>query len=113
MANKNPDVTMCHKRTGPDVGMLCEICEGRCPLCDSRALSTTPVRVCGECAFGPNKDRCILCGNPAKYTAYYCRECVLLGKDRDGCPRIINSGLSRNDRAYERKRIVVVQESPY
>lgn len=113
MASKNPDVILCGKRTGPDIGKLCENCEGRCPICDSRSLSTIPVRICGECAFGEGKDKCVLCGQSAKYPAYYCRDCVLLGKDRDGCPKIINSGISYNDRAYEKKRVAITQESPF
>lgn len=36
--------------------------------------------------------------------AYYCRECCILEKDRDGCPKIINLGSARTDLYYERKK---------
>jgi hypothetical protein len=34
--------------------------------------------------------------------AYYCKECVKLEKDRDGCPKIINLGSARPVRASRR-----------
>jgi PHD finger-like domain-containing protein 5A len=36
--------------------------------------------------------------------AYYCKECVKLEKDMDGCPKIINLGSARTDLCYERKK---------
>ena len=37
--------------------------------------------------------------------AYYCRECVKLGKDRDGCPKVVNLGSTKTDLFYERKKV--------
>ena len=31
-------------------------------------------------------------------------ECVQLGKDRDGCPKIVNLGSTKTDLFYERKK---------
>ncbi len=36
--------------------------------------------------------------------AFYCAECTILEKDRDGCPKIVNLGASRTDLFYERRR---------
>ena len=36
--------------------------------------------------------------------AYYCKECTVLEKDRDGCPKIVNLGSSKTDLFYERKK---------
>lgn len=36
--------------------------------------------------------------------AYYCYECTVLEKDRDGCPKIVNLGSSRSDLWYEKKK---------
>lgn len=37
--------------------------------------------------------------------AYYCAACTRMEKDRDGCPKIINLGVSRKDLKYERRRL--------
>lgn len=37
--------------------------------------------------------------------AYYCKECVKTGKDRDGCPKIVNLGSTKTDLFYERKKV--------
>jgi PHD finger-like domain-containing protein 5A len=44
---------------------------------------------------------------PAVAEAYYCEECVQLGKDRDGCPCILNVGKNAVDGYYERKKNVM------
>lgn len=111
MAKLHPDYITCGKRASPDYGMLCENCEGRCPICDSHVNLTEPVYICGDCAFGPLKDKCIICAGQGKSTALYCQDCVLLGRNRDGCPRIVNISLSRSDRMYEKKRTNVVPDS--
>ena len=33
--------------------------------------------------------------------AYYCEECVMQEKDRDGCPKVINIGGAKTDAFYE------------
>ena len=53
------------------------------------------VRVCDECCYGSNDNRCVVCGNVGVTDAYYCRECVQQEKDRDGCPKIVNLGAVR------------------
>ncbi len=131
------DQELCRQLAGVFRGWLCDACEGRCPICDSRSNPARPVHVCDACAgsqrfelresaageagaappnpaasgsasgggtFGDNSatsvgairsvmlardaPRCIIChGLPARHAAMYCRACVLLEKDRDGCPR--------------------------
>ena len=39
--------------------------------------------------------------------AFYCTECVLMEKESDGCPRIVNIGTNRADLFYERKKFKV------
>lgn len=48
--------------------------------------------------------RCVICGGPGVSDAYYCRECTILEKDRDGCPKIVNLGSAKTDLFYERKK---------
>ena len=95
---------MCRKQPGIGIGRVCETCDGRCVICDSHVRLTTLVRICDECNFGSGKDKCIVCNAPAVADAYYCKECVMLEKDRDGCPKIINLGSSRGDYFYEKKK---------
>ncbi|EAY16824.1 PHF5-like protein [Trichomonas vaginalis G3] len=111
----NPDSIKCGGRPGPEFGLVCEACEGRCPICNAPVKEDrcVPVHICGECSFGQLRDKCIVCSAPAKYKAYYCEQCSLLGKDRDGCPRIINVGINRSDRFYERKRVTVIPEQKF
>lgn len=63
------------------------------------------MRICDECAFGNHASKCVICGQQGISDAFYCKECTLLEKDRDGCPKIINLGSSRTDLFYERKRL--------
>lgn len=50
------------------------------------------------------KGRCVICGGPGISDAYYCKECTVQEKDRDGCPKIVNLGSSKTDLFYERKK---------
>ena len=90
--------------------MVCDGCEGKCPICDSVATEGERVRICGECSFGSLKEKCIVCGSIAKNPVYYCQNCILLGKNRDGCPRIINSGFNRSDVYFEKKKVITINE---
>ena len=112
MTRNNPDLIKCGGRTGPEIALLCEGCEGKCPICGAPANEENGIlaHLCGDCAFGKLKERCIVCSAPAKYKAYFCPDCVLLGRDRDGCPRIVNVGISRSDKFYERKRVIVIPD---
>ena len=79
------------------------------------------VRICDECNYGSYQGRCVGCGgkgisvsfrsscdNLPQCTflqdAYYCKECAIQEKDRDGCPKIVNLGSARTDLFYERKK---------
>ena len=76
----------------------------RCVICDSYVRPCTLVRICDECNYGSYQGRCVICGGPGISDAYYCKECTIQEKDRDGCPKIVNLGSSKTDLFYERKK---------
>lgn len=101
MSRHQYDLVQCMKQPGTHVGNVCVSCDGKCPICDLFVKPTTKVRICDECSFGHLSNKCILCGSglgtdgELGVPAYYCLECVRCEKDREGCPRIVNVGLSR------------------
>ena len=103
MAKHHPDLIMCRKQPGIAIGRLCLKCDGKCPICDSYVRPQTLVRTCDECNYGSYLGRCVICGGKGVSDAYYCQECTMLEKDRDGCPKIINLGTAKTDLFYERK----------
>jgi PHD finger-like domain-containing protein 5A len=104
MAKHHPDLVMCRKQPGVAIGRLCEKCDGHCVICDSFVNPSVKVHICDECNYGSLEGRCVVCGGTGVTDAYYCRECVQQGKDRDGCPKIVNLGSTRTDLFYERKK---------
>lgn len=44
------DQELCRQRTGMIIGKLCDACEGRCPICDSRSNPSKAVKICDSCA---------------------------------------------------------------
>lgn len=106
MSKHNSDLIMCRKQPGTSIGKLCAKDEGKCPICDSYVRPYKKVHICDDCNFGSNKNKCIICGGEGVCDAYYCRNCVLQEKDRDGCPKIINLGTSRTDYLYEKQKKV-------
>lgn len=102
----NDDGTPCTWPLGgiAAVGKLCERCDGKCVFCDSYVRPTTVARVCDECNYGSNAGKCVICGGVGVADAYYCKECTMLEKDRDGCPKIVNIGTSKTDLFYEKKK---------
>lgn len=109
--NKNIE-SLCRSRTGPNKARLCQICSDRCARClnNINEFYESPAYICGECAFGDSKDRCIICSSYGVMQAFYCRECVLMGKDRDGCPKRSNTHISHSDVYFERKRTSIVKD---
>ena len=103
MARHHADLIMCRKISGIGVGRLCNHCDGKCVICDSYVKPFKLVKICDECNFGRFGEKCVVCNSPGISDAYYCYKCCLLEKDRDGCPRIINLGMARIDRHYEKK----------
>lgn len=85
-------------------------------ICDSYVRPATLVRICDECNYGSYQvsgllliifrvqGRCLICGGQGTSDAYYCKECTLMEKDRDGCPKIVNLGSAKTDLFYERKK---------
>lgn len=110
MSRHQYDLIQCMKRPGTHIGMLCLLCDGRCPICDSFVKPSARVRICDECGLGHMGNKCIVCGNGlgvnSQYgsVAYYCLECVQMEKDREGCPRITNVGSSKSDMIAKRRR---------
>ncbi|CCD22649.1 U2 snRNP complex subunit RDS3 NDAI_0A04940 [Naumovozyma dairenensis CBS 421] len=105
MSRHQFDLVMCMKQPGTHIGLLCEKCDGKCPICDSYIRPKNKVKICHNCAFGKSGSSCIICGNPGINKAYYCWECCKQEKDRDGCPKIINIGSNRTDKYFEKKSI--------
>jgi PHD finger-like domain-containing protein 5A len=97
MAKHHPDLIFCRKQPGIAIGKLCERCDGKCVICDSYVRPSTQVRICDECNYGSSQGRCVICNGPGISDAYYCKECTISEKDRDGCPKIINIGSARID----------------
>lgn len=107
MSRHQFDLIMCLKQPGVQTGLLCEKCDGKCPICDSYVRPKRKVRVCENCSFGKQAKNCIICNlNVGVNDAFYCWECCRLGKDKDGCPRILNLGSNRLDRHLEKKKKV-------
>ena len=103
MSKHHPDLVLCRKQTGIGIGKMCQACEGRCPICDSYVKPYALVRVCDECDYGTNHGKCIICGAKGIADAYYCKECVLMEKDRENCPRVVNVAEARKDKFYNSK----------
>ena len=78
--------------------------DGRCVNCDSFVRPATLVRICDECNYGSQQGRCVIRGGGRSQTPYYCKECTMMEKDRDGCPKIVNLGSAKTDLFYERKK---------
>ncbi|MEJ1271464.1 PHD finger protein 5A [Cricetulus griseus] len=112
MAKHHPDLIFCRKQAGVAIGRLCEKCDGKCVICDSYVRPCTLVRICDECNYGSYQGRCVICGGPGVSDAYYCKECTIQEKDRDGCPKIVNLGSSKTDLFYERKKYGFKKRTP-
>ncbi|ANZ73602.1 Pre-mRNA-splicing factor [Komagataella phaffii CBS 7435] len=106
MSRHQYDLVQCFKQPGTTIARLCDKCDGRCPSCDSYVNQAELAYICDECSFVSNKGegKCILCGSKSTTDAYYCSECVMTEKDRDGCPRILNIGTTRSDLFYEKRK---------
>ncbi|KAJ1735326.1 Pre-mRNA-splicing factor ini1 [Coemansia biformis] len=104
MARHHRDLMFCRRLPGVTIGRLCEKCDGKCVICDSLVQPEKPVRTCSECNFGRGQGSCIICNGKGISDAYYCKACVALEKDRDGCPKIVNIGTARADLFYEQKK---------
>lgn len=104
MAKHHPDLIMCQKQPGVAIGRLCFKDDGKCVICDSYVKPHTLVHICDECNYGSFEGKCVICGGIGSSDAYYCKECVLLEKDRDGCPKIVNLGVARTDNYFNRKQ---------
>lgn len=120
MSRHQYDLIQCMKQPGTSFAQVCPLCDGRCPICDSYVKPTARVRTCQDCSLF---DKCILCnaklasggginnggvtssstGGLPGSAVYYCLECVLQEKDREGCPRILNVGGLKADMVFNKK----------
>ena len=102
----HPDLIICGKLPGIAIARVGPRHDGQCVgyACDSFVNPAVLARICEECNYGSFEGRCVITGEPGVADAYYCKECVKLEKDRDGCPKIINLGSARTDLFYERKK---------
>ena len=107
MAKHLGDLMLCRKLPGSSTGLICEKHEGLCVICDSFVNSQTVVRVCDECSFGKQGEKCIICNGVGVSEAMYCKECTTQEKHLDGCPRIKNISMSKTDLYYEKKKVGV------
>ncbi|XP_025208593.1 PHD finger-like domain-containing protein 5B [Melanaphis sacchari] len=105
MAKHHLDLLFCRKQPGVAIGRLCDKCDGKCVICDSYIRPSAKVRICDQCSYGSFQGRCIICGGIGTADAYYCKECTIQEKDRDGCPKIINIGNARAAMMYQLKKI--------
>merc|ERR1712146_82229 len=101
------ELIFCGKKVGSGIGGLCEKCDGKCVICDSYVRPCQIVRLSEECHFLGKSGKCIICNSKTVSDAYYCKACVLLEKDRDGCPKIININSSKIDLFYETKSFCI------
>lgn len=104
MARHHVDLIFCRKQPGINIGRLCERHDGTCVICDTLVRPAELVKVCDECNYGNSAGKCIICNGLGVSDAYYCKECCLQERDRDGCPKIVNLGSARTDMYFERKR---------
>lgn len=96
----DPDLIICGKLPGIAIARVGPRHDGQCVgyACDSFVNPAVLARICDECNYGSFEGRCVITGEPGVADAYYCKECVKLEKDRDGCPKIINLGSARTVR---------------
>jgi PHD finger-like domain-containing protein 5A len=100
LRHSGTDQEMCRRLSGTTFGRVCNTHERRCVICDGMCEGTAePVLICDICSIptAGGEMRCVVCAKmPAVEVATYCGTCVLLEKDRDGCPRVLNQ--SRHQR---------------
>ncbi|CAJ0948681.1 unnamed protein product, partial [Mesorhabditis belari] len=117
MAKHHPDLIFCRKQPGVAIGRLCDKCDGRCVICDSFVRPATLVRICDECNYGSYQGRCVICGGPGVSDAYYCKECTIQEKDRDGCPKIVNLEIkmakNMNNTSYRKLDVDALDDERY
>eukprot|EP00758_Cryptobia_borreli_P005492 Tbor_TRINITY_DN4896_c0_g2::TRINITY_DN4896_c0_g2_i2::g.1283::m.1283/K12834/PHF5A; PHD finger-like domain-containing protein 5A len=96
---KDSSQYMCRKRTGTSIGLVCEKHEDRCVICDSFSQLELEVRVCDDCGYSKTQlKKCIVCGVPkAVNPGLYCKYCVALENDRNGCPVAMATADSKRD----------------
>ncbi|KAI8867069.1 PHF5-like protein, partial [Ramicandelaber brevisporus] len=106
MSKHLSDIVQCRKLAGIGIGRVCVVHDGRCVGCDSYFNLQTPAHVCDECHFLSTaaQRRCLVCNSLAVADAFYCRNCTMLEKDRDGCPTVINLAQDRIDTHYKKQK---------
>jgi PHD finger-like domain-containing protein 5A len=103
MARHHADLVFCRKQPGINIGRLCERHDGVCVICDTHVRPAELVKICDECSYGKGANKCLICQGYGVADAYYCKECSLQERDRDGCPKIVNLGSARTDMYYNKR----------
>ncbi|KAF7682908.1 PHD finger-like domain-containing protein 5A [Astathelohania contejeani] len=86
----NQKIKICNNLNLCKKGLVCEKCEGTCPMCGLFTSEKNDILICGICENNLN-GRCILCcSTNANYAVYCCNECNLLKKNIMGCCVVIN-----------------------
>lgn len=104
VAKHLPDLISCQEQAAVAIWRLCEKCHVKCVICDSYVCPWTPMCVCDECNYDSCQGHCVICGGPGASDTYYCKECTIHEKDRDGCPQTVNLGSSETDLSCECKK---------
>ena len=104
MARHQGDLVRCARIPGVSGGRVCAAHDGRCVVCDSMVRPVALARVCDGCGLHGGGERCVVCHARGVADAYYCKECVQMEKDRDGCPAVVNIGAARTDAFYGQKK---------
>lgn len=111
MSKHHSDLIMCRQTTGTSIAKVCLYCSDKCLLCESQVNLYRKARLCQECSFGYLIERCVVCNSKAELEAQFCYNCCLLERDREGCPKIVNMGMSRKDKFFRKMNIKQKEEN--
>ncbi|KAM0907243.1 hypothetical protein ACQ4PT_016247 [Festuca glaucescens] len=109
MARHQADLVRCARLPGVTAGRVCSAHDGRCVACDSMVRPAALARVCDGCGQRGGGERCVVCRAGGVADAGYCKGCVQMEKDRDGCPAVVNIGAARTDALYERNKYGLIK----
>lgn len=123
LRNEDSNTTryMCRHITGAYYGYACEEHALKCVICAGSSKLERPVKVCDDCSSRKTNTtadsarplrRCIVCdtmikGDAEPSPAMYCRYCVLLERDRDGCPTTMGTLQVKKDQQLRLANVVI------
>ncbi|KAL0229886.1 hypothetical protein PCE1_003450 [Barthelona sp. PCE] len=109
MSRHQQDTKLCGKQQANIFSVVCQRCSGKCIVCDSHVNLVKRAKMCITCATNQNES-CVVCSTDIKegdptFPGEYCRECVLLERDKDGCPATGSVSITRIDDFYHKRRV--------